>query len=291
MPKLTEPIDEEFLSSTAPSSAPSASSLPNLLPSGTVEADASEDLQIAEQLESEGQKEKGKEEAEEASASGSPSALPDSSALEDSAIDSFEEQSALAKAVPEVRDASLSRFSKRFRFTNRYVKLAKYESDNETFYPRDHVRDGQLWNARKRMIDGERQTLRQLSSDFKPLLPLYQNFSAYLQENPADGIITEKQWAKLSSLTGLAQSHYRRSLDAKLNRELNRRYRADSKRRSKLLQRLVRKEGPVCDGCKLPTPLPLPLRGGRSLILRKFVGNREEFTIYNATFCRRARRR
>lgn len=223
----------------------------------------------------------------------SPSSAPDSSALEDSSFDSLEEQTALSKSVPEVRDASLSRFSKRFRFTNRYVKLAKYASDNETYFPRDHVSDGQLWSARKRMIDGERQTLRSLASDFKALLPFYQNFSAYLQENPTAGIISNKQWDTLSSLSGTAQSHFRKSLTAKLNREMNRRYREDTKRRSRLLRRFVRRSADspaACDGCKVETPFALHVRGGSGLILRKFAGNREEFTIYNATFCRTAGR-
>ena len=223
----------------------------------------------------------------------SPSSAPDSSALEDSSFDSLEEQTALSKSVPEVRDVSLSRFSKRFRFTNRYVKLAKYASDNETYFPRDHVSDGQLWSARKRMMDGERQTLRSLASDFKALLPFYQNFSAYLQENPTAGIISPKQWDMLSSLSGTAQSHFRKSLTAKLNREMNRRYREDTKRRSRLLRRFVRRSADstaACDGCKVETPFALRVRGGSELILRKFAGNREEFTIYNATFCRTAGR-
>ena len=225
------------------------------------------------------------------SPSPSPSSVPDSSALEDSSFDTLEEQTALSKSVPEVRDIALSRFSKRFRFTNRYVKLAKYASDNETYYPRDHVSDGQLWSARKRMIDGERQTLRSLASDFKPLLPFYQNFSAYLQENPTAGIISAKQWETLNALSGTAQSHYRKSINAKLSREMNRRYREDTKRRSRLLRRFVRRsaDSPArCDGCKVETPFELRVSGGSALILRKFAGNREEFTIYNSTFCRTA---
>lgn len=228
------------------------------------------------------------------STSTSPSSLPDSAALEDSSLDTLEEQTALSQSVPEVRDVSLSRFSKRFRFSNRYMKLAKYESDNETYYPRDHVRDGQLWNARKRMMEGERQTLRSVSASFQSFLPFYENFTAYLKENPTNGIISEKQWDMLNSLKGTAQSHYRKGLTAKLNREMNRRAQVEKTRRSKLLRRLVRRSGPVCDACKVKTPYSLPLSGGGSakrLILRKFVGNREEFTIYNSTFCRRERKR
>ena len=210
----------------------------------------------------------------------------DEAALEESAFDSPEELEAVSNEEPQVRDASLSRFSKRFRMSSRYMKLKKYESENLTYYPRDHVSDGQLWAVRKRLIDDEHSILNTLFPKFHDSLPLYRNFTSYLDTDEKAKIVSKSEMEKLQSLSGRAQSLYRKKLMTRVFKVLNKRHKTEKENRLSLMRRQVIRKGRYCEGCKIKTHFSIKPLNSHKLTLRKFVGNREVFTIYNSTFCR-----
>ena len=77
-------------------------------------------------------------------------------------------------------DPSIPRYGKRFRFSNRYVRMQKLEASNETYYPPDHIRDGHLWPIRKELNEQESLVLESQRMRVIRWLPLYENLTAFL---------------------------------------------------------------------------------------------------------------
>ena len=134
---------------------------------------------------------------------------------------------------------SSPRYGRRFRFSKRFVKMQKLEAVNETYYPPDHIRDGNLWVIKKELNLREKGVVESLRDDLQPFIPRYENLSRYLDLSyQLKQSITQEEWDKLKSIKdGEKKSKYRAQLNGRIQEEQRRRDRSLAKLRKKLLMK------------------------------------------------------
>ena len=211
---------------------------------------------------------------------------------------SIEKESENSHANPETqpleedRDPRLSKYSKRFTFSRHKFSLDDLEDSNKTYYPADHMREGNLWAVRKTLMEREKTELETWRPSLEGELKHYEDMSRYLSfEENLEKYVSRDEIDKLNSLRGREQTNYRK----KLNSKIQVKSRFDTQRREKKRKQLFSQmqlvdQGPVCDGCPTETRHAFKPSAKRDTVVRKFVGNEEQFTIYNSTHCAALRR-
>ena len=211
---------------------------------------------------------------------------------------SIEKESENSHANPETqpleedRDPRLSKYSKRFTFSRHKFSLDDIEDSNKTYYPADHMREGNLWAVRKTLMEREKTELEAWRPSLESELKHYEDMSRYLSfEENLEKYVSRDEIDKLNSLRGREQTNYRK----KLNSKIQVKSRFDTQRREKKRKQLFSQmqlvdQGPVCDGCPTETRHAFKPSAKRDTVVRKFVGNEEQFTIYNSTHCVTLRR-
>ena len=211
---------------------------------------------------------------------------------------SIEKESENSHANPETqpleedRDPRLSKYSKRFTFSRHKFSLDDIEDSNKTYYPADHMREGNLWAVRKTLMEREKSELETWRPSLESELKHYEDMSRYLSfEENLEKYVSRDEIDKLNSLRGREQTNYRK----KLNSKIQVKSRFDTQRREKKRKQLFSQmqlvdQGPVCDGCPTETRHAFKPSAKRDTVVRKFVGNEEQFTIYNSTHCVTLRR-
>ena len=206
---------------------------------------------------------------------------------------SIEKESENSHANPETqpleedRDPRLSKYSKRFTFSRHKFSLDDIEDSNKTYYPADHMREGNLWAVRKTLMEREKSELETWRPSLESELKHYEDMSRYLSfEENLEKYVSRDEIDKLNSLRGREQTNYRK----KLNSKIQVKSRFDTQRREKKRKQLFSQmqlvdQGPVCDGCPTETRHAFKPSAKRDTVVRKFVGNEEQFTIYNSTHC------
>ena len=175
-------------------------------------------------------------------------------------------------------DPSIPRYGKRFRFSNRYVRMQKLEASNETYYPPDHIRDGHLWPIRKELNEQESLVLESQRMRVIRWLPLYENLTAFLDiENDLHKYISPAEMKRLQSLKGEKLTRYRQQLTSRMLEQKRRENRSSrEKRRKKLARQVKRVEGGVCEGCTMPErEIHIDEKEVTNIFIRKFIGNTE----------------
>ena len=131
------------------------------------------------------------------------------------------------------------RYGKRFRFSKRFVRMQKLEASNETYYPPDHIRDGNLWAIKKELHSREQKVVESLRAEIRPFIPRYVNLSHYLDLSyQLKQSITQEELQKLKSIQdGNARSKYRAQLNGRIQEEQRRKDRALAKQRKKMLMK------------------------------------------------------
>ena len=194
--------------------------------------------------------------------------------------------------LEEDRDPRLSKYSKRFTFSRHKFSLDDLEDSNKTYYPADHMREGNLWAVRKTLMEREKSELEAWRLSLEGELKHYEDMSRYLSfEENLEKYVSRDEIDKLNSLRGREQTNYRK----KLNSKIQVKSRFDTQRREKKRKQLFSQmqlvdQGPVCDGCPTETRHAFKPSAKRDTVVRKFVGNEEQFTIYNSTHCAALRR-
>ena len=194
--------------------------------------------------------------------------------------------------LEEDRDPRLSKYSKRFTFSRHKFSLDDIEDSNKTYYPADHMREGNLWAVRKTLMEREKSELETWRPSLESELKHYEDMSRYLSfEENLEKYVSRDEIDKLNSLRGREQTNYRK----KLNSKIQVKSRFDTQRREKKRKQLFSQmqlvdQGPVCDGCPTETRHAFKPSAKRDTVVRKFVGNEEQFTIYNSTHCVTLRR-
>lgn len=189
-------------------------------------------------------------------------------------------------AIPE-KDHHLSKFGKRFRLSNRTIQMRKLENPNTTYFPKDHVSDGHIYNLRKALAEEEGYIMEDQYPFYSQYMESYTNFSRYLSTRH---IYFKKYWTEEERLTF-----------QKLNSERRERYRhhmlkkyedyyiADEKerkhKREVLMKKYQRVSNGMCEGCRYLGLKDYPISLHYYGTTRKFKGNEEVFTIYNSTHC------
>ena len=221
-----------------------------------------------------------------------------SSEKEKESEQSIEKESENSHANPETqpleedRDPRLSKYSKRFTFSRHKFSLDDIEDSNKTYYPADHMREGNLWAVRKTLMEREKSELETWRPSLESELKHYEDMSRYLSfEENLEKYVSRDEIDKLNSLRGREQTNYRK----KLNSKIQVKSRFDTQRREKKRKQLFSQmqlvdQGPVCDGCPTETRHAFKPSAKRDTVVRKFVGNEEQFTIYNSTHCVTLRR-
>ena len=211
---------------------------------------------------------------------------------------SIEKESENSHANPETQpleedhDPRLSKYSKRFTFSRHKFSLDDIEDSNKTYYPADHMREGNLWAVRKTLMEREKSELETWRPSLESELKHYEDMSRYLSfEENLEKYVSRDEIDKLNSLRGREQTNYRK----KLNNKIQVKSRFDTQRREKKRKQLFSQmqlvdQGPVCDGCPTETRHAFKPSAKRDTVVRKFVGNEEQFTIYNSTHCVTLRR-
>ena len=206
------------------------------------------------------------------------------------------------------------RYGRRFRFSKRFVRMQKLEAVNETYYPPDHIRDGNLWAIKKELNLREKSVVESLRTDLQPFLPRFENLSLYLDFSyQLKQSITKEELDKLKSIKDAEKkSKYRAQLNGRLQEEQRRKDRALAKQRKKLLMKETvmvkyvsdKEQGNgsgeiigenhrqqsmwICEGCSFKERMfeyvmkkeNKTISSGDGGILRKFVGNREVDEIF-----------
>ena len=194
--------------------------------------------------------------------------------------------------LEEDHDPRLSKYSKRFTFSRHKFSLDDIEDSNKTYYPADHMREGNLWAVRKTLMEREKSELETWRPSLESELKHYEDMSRYLSfEENLEKYVSRDEIDKLNSLRGREQTNYRK----KLNSKIQVKSRFDTQRREKKRKQLFSQmqlvdQGPVCDGCPTETRHAFKPSAKRDTVVRKFVGNEEQFTIYNSTHCAALRR-
>ena len=184
-------------------------------------------------------------------------------------------------------DPSIPRYGKRFRFSNRYVRMQKLEASNETYYPPDHIRDGHLWPIRKELNEQESLVLESQRMRVRRWLPLYENLTAFLDiENDLNKYISPAEMKRLQSLRGEKLTRYRQQLTSRMLEQKRRENRSSKeKRRKKLARQVKRVEGGVCEGCTMPElEFHIEEKEVTKIVIRKFVGNTEVKVSQNSEY-------
>ena len=175
-------------------------------------------------------------------------------------------------------DPSIPRYGKRFRFSNRYVRMQKLEASNETYYPPDHIRDGHLWPIRKELNEQETHVLETQRMRVKRWLPLYENLTAFLDiESDLSRYVSPAEMKRLQSLRGERLTRYRQQLTSRMLEQKRRENRSSrEKRRKKLARQVKRVDGGVCEGCTMhEKEFPIEEKEVAETVIRKFIGNLE----------------
>ena len=185
-------------------------------------------------------------------------------------------------------DPSIPRYGKRYRFSYRYVRNQVFEAENETYYPPDHIKDGLLWSIRTELLTQEKQVLQAQQAIAAPFLPLYENLTHYLgTENELDRYVSPKERNRLQKLKGDALTRYRKQLTARMV-EMKRRDDRKLKRFRNSLLAKTTTMGPegVCEGCSFSDyRFHYPFSQSNETVIRKFVGNKEVFSIFTNEHC------
>ena len=185
-------------------------------------------------------------------------------------------------------DPSIPRYGKRYRFSYRYVRNQVFEAENETYYPPDHIKDGLLWSIRTELLTQEKQVLQAQQAIAAPFLPLYENLTHYLgTENELDRYVSPKERNRLQKLKGDALTRYRKQLTARMV-EMKRRDDRKLKRFRNSLLAKTTAMGPegVCEGCSFSDyRFHYPFSQSNKTVIRKFVGNKEVFSIFTNEHC------
>ena len=154
------------------------------------------------------------------------------------------------------------------------------------------MREGNLWAVRKTLMEREKSELEAWRPSLESELKHYEDMSRYLSfEENLEKYVSRDEIDKLNSLRGREQTNYRK----KLNSKIQVKSRFDTQRREKKRKQLFSQmqlvdQGPVCDGCPTETRHAFKPSAKRDTVVRKFVGNEEQFTIYNSTHCAALRR-
>ena len=187
----------------------------------------------------------------------------------------------------EERNPLLSKFSKRFRFTRHKISLDAIENPANSYYPKDHMREGNLWSIRKSLIDSEKNTLEAWRINLADPLVRYKNMTNYLTvKNEIEKYLSEEDMALLRQSSGEEYNQLRKKLERRMQTAMQIEAKEKNKQRKKVMAQMQYvNDGPVCDGCPLPRKIRLNPCGGKGTLIRKFVGNVERFDIHNSTHC------
>ena len=140
---------------------------------------------------------------------------------------------------PSQRSGS-PRFGKRFKFSKRYIKMQKLEAENETYYPPDHIRDGNLWSVKKELNGRERTALESLRWHIRPHLERFQNLTQYLDLSfQFKRYLSPEELNKLKSLKKEKKTRYRAQLSGQVQELQRKEDRARAKYRKRLLAKDV----------------------------------------------------
>lgn len=189
-------------------------------------------------------------------------------------------------AIPE-RDPHSSKFGRRFRLSNRSNQIKKIENPNVTYFPKDHVSDGHVYNIRKALAEEEGYIMEDQYPFYSQYMESYTNFSRYLSTRH---IYFKKYWTEeervtFQQLNSERRERYRHYMlkkyeDFYVEEEKQRKH-----EREILMKKYQRISNGKCEGCRYlglkDYPITLPFHG----TTRKFKGNEEVFNIYNSTHC------
>ena len=167
------------------------------------------------------------------------------------------------------------------------MSLDEIEDPTKTYYPKDHMREGNLWSIRKTLIEEEKQALEAWRPRLGGPLTRYEEMEEYLSlKDNSHKFVSAEELAQLQQLTGKEQERFRKKLEGQLRLATQKDGREREKRRKAMMARMQHMgDGPVCDGCPVKLGLRLARRGGDDTLVRKFVGNEERFDIHNSTHC------
>ena len=212
---------------------------------------------------------------------------PLDSSKEDSSVETEKGDDPQAEEEEEERNPALTKFSKRFRFSRHKMSLDEIEDPTKTYYPKDHMREGNLWSIRKTLIEEEKQALEAWRPRLGGPLTRYEEMEEYLSlKDNSHKFVSAEELAQLQQLTGKEQERFRKKLEGQLRLATQKDGREREKRRKAMMARMQHMgDGPVCDGCSAKLGLRLTRRGGDDTLVRKFVGNEERFDIHNSTHC------
>lgn len=212
---------------------------------------------------------------------------PLDSSKEDSSVETEKGDDPQAEEEEEERNPALTKFSKRFRFSRHKMSLDEIEDPTKTYYPKDHMREGNLWSIRKTLIEEEKQALEAWRPRLGGPLTRYEEMEEYLSlKDNSHKFVSAEELAQLQQLTGKEQERFRKKLEGQLRLATQKDGREREKRRKAMMARMQHMgDGPVCDGCPVKLGLRLARRGGDDTLVRKFVGNEERFDIHNSTHC------
>ena len=212
---------------------------------------------------------------------------PLETAKEDSSVETEKGDDPQAEEEEEERNPALTKFSKRFRFSRHKMSLDEIEDPTKTYYPKDHMREGNLWSIRKTLIEEEKQALEAWRPRLGGPLTRYEEMEEYLSlKDNSHKFVSAEELAQLQQLTGKEQERFRKKLEGQLRLATQKDGREREKRRKAMMARMQHMgDGPVCDGCPAKLGLRLARRGGDDTLVRKFVGNEERFDIHNSTHC------
>ena len=212
---------------------------------------------------------------------------PLDSSKEDSSVETEKGDDPQAEEEEE-RNPALTKFSKRFRFSRHKMSLDEIEDPTKTYYPKDHMREGNLWSIRKTLIEEEKQALEAWRPRLGGPLTRYEEMEEYLSlKDNSHKFVSAEELAQLQQLTGKEQERFRKKLEGQLRLATQKDGREREKRRKAMMARMQHMgDGPVCDGCSAKLGLRLTRRGGDDTLVRKFVGNEERFDIHNSTHCK-----
>ena len=173
-------------------------------------------------------------------------------------------------------------------FSRHKMSLDEIEDPTKTYYPKDHMREGNLWSIRKTLIEEEKQALEAWRPRLGGPLTRYEEMEEYLSlKDNSHKFVSAEELAQLQQLTGKEQERFRKKLEGQLRLATQKDGREREKRRKAMMARMQHMgDGPVCDGCPVKLGLRLARRGGDDTLVRKFVGNEERFDIHNSTHCK-----
>ena len=187
------------------------------------------------------------------------------------------------------RDFHLSKFSRRFRLSNRTIKMNKLEQENLTYFPRDHVTDGHVFTLRKILNQEEKAIMQAQMPLFQAFLPFYNNFSRYLATRYVGfkKYWTEEEKNQYESLSEERKERFTHYMFKKYEDKTM----ADEKQRIHQREELIKthvrySEDGRCEGCRYFDTANYHLSQHYYGAVRKFKGNVEVFTIYNSTYRR-----